>query len=174
MKLELVRDEVDLPWSATPEWEQRLVALVGQVSAGAVTLQVVLTDDSTLQEHNREYRGLDRPTDVLSFSYLEGHEEHAAALLPEGADLHDYLDPPAFEGEEVIAGQILVSVETVCRRGAVHTEDLDQEMAFMVIHGLLHVLGFDHADEPDLESMRAEEARLMTRIGYPAPGGVPE
>ena len=166
MKLELVVDEVARPWLVAPEWEVALATVLATVSSFEAVLQVVLTDDETLREHNREYRGVDRPTDVLSFSYLEGHETHSEALLPEGADLREYLDPPAFEGEPALAGQVLVSTETVCKRGAVHTESLEQEMAFMVVHGLLHVLGFDHADEQQLARMGAEEDRLMAAMGY--------
>lgn len=169
MKLELVLDEVDLPWSADPEWERRLARVLAQVSSESAILQVVLTDDSTLREHNREYRGEDRPTDVLSFSYLEGHQNRPEVLLPAGTDLTEYLDPPAFEGEEPLAGQVLISVETVVARGPVHTPDLQQEMAFMVVHGLLHVLGFDHYDEAEARDMRAEEVRLMAELGYGAP-----
>jgi probable rRNA maturation factor len=166
VKLELVVDEVAQPWSPAPEWEAALAAVLATVSSTEPVLQVVLTNDETLREHNREYRGLDRPTDVLSFSYLEGHESQAEALLPAGADLREYLDLPAFEGEAVLAGQVLISTETVCTRGAVHTVSLEQEMAFMVVHGLLHVLGFDHADEHQLTRMGVEEDRLMTALGY--------
>lgn len=169
MKLELVLDEVDLPWSADPEWEPRLARMLGTVGDEAAVLQVVLTDDATLREHNREYRGEDRPTDVLSFSYLEGAVADPEALLPAGADLAEYLGPPAFDGDLPLAGQVLISVETVFSRGAVHTLDLDQEMTFMVIHGLLHVLGFDHQGPDETGRMQAQEARLMGLLGYPAP-----
>lgn len=169
MKLELVLDEVDLPWSAGPEWERRVAGMLAGVSDPAAVLQVVLTDDETLRDHNREYRGEDRPTDVLSFSYLEGHEADPDALLPAGVDLTQYLDPPAFEGEERLAGQVLVSLETVCARGPVHTGDLDQEIGFMVVHGLLHVLGFDHFDADEAARMREREVRLMAELGWPAP-----
>jgi probable rRNA maturation factor len=167
VKLELVLDEVDLPWSPDPEWTKRLEDLVGATSSSDVVLQVVLTDDQTLQEHNREYRGLDRPTDVLSFSYLEGHEGHGESLLPAGVDLHEYLDPPAFEGDVSLAGQILVSVETVAARGPLHTSSLEQEMGFMLVHGMLHVLGFDHGDDIEAASMRREEERLMAELSWP-------
>ena len=169
MKLELVLDEVELPWSPAPEWSSGLEALLAATSAADCALQVVITDDDTLRDHNREYRGLDRSTDVLSFSYLENHEGHEESLLPAGVDLHDYLDPPGPEGGPALAGQILVSAETVCRRGPVHTGVLDQEMAFMVLHGLLHVLGFDHADDASAARMREHEVRLMNALGYPAP-----
>jgi probable rRNA maturation factor len=167
VKLELVLDEVDLPWSPDPEWRRRLTGLVAATSAEDAVLQLVLTDDETLREHNREYRGVDRPTDVLSFSYLEGHEGRGESLLPAGVDLHEYLDPPAFEDDVLLAGQILVSVETVAARGAVHTASLEQEMAFMLVHGMLHVLGFDHADDEEAASMRIQEERLMAGLSWP-------
>ena len=167
MKLELVLDEVDLPWSPDPEWQSRLSELIASTSSSDVVLQVVLTDDETLHEHNREYRGIDRPTDVLSFSYLEGHEGRGESLLPAGADLNDYLDPPAFEEDVPLAGQILVSVETVVARGAVHTSSIDHEMGFMLVHGMLHVLGFDHADDEEAASMRAQEEQMMAALSWP-------
>ena len=167
MKLELVRDEVDLPWSPDPEWEARVARVVEATSATEAVLQCVITDDATLREHNREYRGIDRPTDVLSFSYLEGHEGRGESLLPVGADLRDYLDAPAFEGETPLVGQILISAETVAERGPVHTSSMDQEMAFMLVHGMLHVLGFDHADDAEAAQMRGHELRLMAELEWP-------
>jgi probable rRNA maturation factor len=141
--------------------------VVETTSATDAVLQCVITDDATLREHNREYRGIDRPTDVLSFSYLEGHEGRGESLLPQGADLRDYLDGPAFEGETPLVGQILISAETVVGRGPVHASSLDQEMAFMLVHGMLHVLGFDHADEAEAEQMRGHELRLMAELQWP-------
>ena len=60
-----------------------------------------------------------------------------------------------------------MSVETVVARGAVHTAGLEQEMAFMLVHGMLHVLGFDHADDEEAAAMRAQEARLMAELSWP-------
>jgi len=167
VKLELVLDEVDLPWSPDPEWQRRVTELVASTSAVDAVVQFVITDDETLREHNREYRGIDQPTDVLSFSYLEGHEGLGESLLPAGTDLDDYLDAPAFEEEAPMAGQILVSAETVVRRGAMHTTCIGHEMGFMLVHGLLHVLGFDHADEEEAAAMEAQERRLMEALSWP-------
>ena len=145
-----------------------LVAGVGVSSAAhPPVLQVVLTDDATLQEHNREYRDEDQPTDVLSFSYLEGHEAHRDALVHGALAVEEFLDGPWPDDEEPLAGQLLVSLQTLQRRGPVHTGERDAELAFMVIHGLLHVLGHDHAEADDARSMREHERNLMARIGYP-------
>lgn|GEM_PF-1625425 len=174
MKLDLVLDEVQLPWRPTPEWVARVESLLSSVASSAVVLQVVLTDDDTLREHNREYRGLDRATDVLSFSYLdEGHEERAEELRRGEIPIEDYLEEPVPDGEPPLAGQVLVSVETVVGRGARHTGDLDAEIAFMLAHGVLHVLGHDHHDEAGGASMRAAERELMETAGFALAGNRP-
>ena len=168
MKLELVVDEVDLPWVPPAEWTTRVEGLLGRVAAGAgrpAVLQVVLTDDATLREHNREYRGVDAPTDVLSFSYLEGHEERADALVDGSVPIEEFLDGPWPEDEDPVVGQVLVSLETLERTGPVHTGDREAELAFMVVHGMLHVLGHDHAEREQTERMRRHERALMDGIG---------
>lgn len=162
MKLELVLDEGELAFGPAPEVLERIRSLVADCGPADFTLQVVLTTDATLHEHNREFRGVDRPTDVLSFSYLQGHEGHRAALLRGEVDGRRFLD---FEHpqDEPLAGQILVSLETLAARGPVHAQSLDDELAFMAVHGLLHVLGFDHTSDADAAEMEAEERQLMSR-----------
>lgn len=166
MKLDLVLDEGPLPWHPTDDWTKRAREMLAGAAPGESAVQFVLTDDATLQEHNREYRDLDRPTDVLSFSYLGTHEAHAAELLSGSRDVFDFLDDPVTEDEDPLVGQILVSLETLQRRGTVHAADLDGEVAFMLAHGCLHVLGFDHHDEASARAMQAAEVELMRRGGF--------
>lgn len=161
MKLELVLDEADLPWSPAADWERDLAELIGRWGPAEALLEVVLTDDATLEEHNREYRGVDGPTDVLSFSYLEGHEADREELLAGRADPLDYSGGPHPEDEPLLAGQVLVSVPYVRRRGCENAPDLEGEFAFLAVHGLLHVLGFDHAEEDEAEEMRRHEREIM-------------
>ena len=181
MKFELVLDEVDLPWEPPPAWTERMVdflAMLGRSRGTLVpVLQVVLTDDATLREHNRQYRGEDDATDVLSFSYLEGHEDHRDALVRGEVELEDFLDDRSPAEEEPLAGQVLVSLQTLERRGPVHTGDRVAELAFMVVHGALHVLGHDHADAAEAKAMRGFERQFMEQLGYAlvdASGGYPE
>ncbi len=163
MKLELVVDEVAVPWSPESDWIAAVRALVGESGPADGALEVVLTDDAALSEQNQRYRDVDGPTDVLSFSYLEGHEDARERLLRGEVPVATFLDDPV-QGEEVpLAGSILVSVPYVVRRGPVHQPDLESEMVFMVVHGLLHVLGYDHADDEQRAQMQAEEERSMQR-----------
>jgi probable rRNA maturation factor len=117
---------------------------------------VYVTDDAEVRALNHKYRDCDKPTDVLSFSMAEG----------EGAQ---------FAGHEL--GDIFISLETAQRQAerAEHRDrvagdepahwTLDDEVTFLAIHGMLHLLGFDHA-EPDQErQMRDEERRIWLAIG---------
>jgi len=109
-------------------------------SLGNRDLELLLCDDETIRELNREYRKIDRSTDVLSFP-LEGD-------LP---------------GQPL--GSLVISVDRVRAKAAElgHTEQ--EELALLFIHGLLHLLGYDH--ETDRGEMRAKEAELIRELGLP-------
>lgn len=169
MKLELVSDEVELPWRPTPEWERRLQGMVAAFGPRDGLLQVVLTDDETLRQHNRDYRGKDSSTDVLSFSYLRGHEGQRRPLLAGEHGAAAFLDEPVPDGEEALVGQLLLSLPYLRERGPVHTGDEQEEALFFVAHGLLHVLGFDHEDEAGAAEM--EELEPVVLAASRAAGG---
>lgn len=163
MKLELVLDDRSLPWLPSDATRRGLERLLGELGPEAARLQVVCTDDETLREHNRHYRERDRSTDVLSFSYLDNPVPRRQALLEGRLGPDQLSSDPGFE-DDPLAGQLLISVETLRRRGAVHASDLEAEWVFMVVHGALHVLGYDHATEEDALEMEGHERRIMGRF----------
>lgn len=160
MKLELVIDTVVRPWRPEAEVLRIMEAHLEAIGPSDAGLLVIVSDDRTLQEHNREFRGKDRPTDVLSFSYLTNHESARHELL-RGGSAGEYCDGGFDDESAPLAGQILISIDTVRARGAQHAEDVDGEIIFLATHGLLHVLGFDHESEVDAREMEAVEAELF-------------
>ena len=124
---------------------QRLRSLADRVALvhAVGTAQLVLTDDEHLADLNQSYRGVDGPTDVLSFSYEAG-----AGDAPVGAD-------------ERISGEIYVSVDRArqqaCDRGAQYFD----ELARLVVHGLLHLAGYDHGTPEELHWMESETDRML-------------
>ncbi|WP_456452221.1 rRNA maturation RNase YbeY [Hydrogenimonas sp.] len=102
-------------------------------------IELLFTDDTTIRAMNREHRGIDKPTDVLSFPL----EEVPFAPL----------------------GEIVISVDTAARYAAAYGNALDDEVALLFIHGLLHLLGYDH--ETDRGEMRRKEEALIRRYGLP-------
>lgn len=106
-------------------------------------LAVEIADDALLHELNRAHRDVDAPTDVLSFAAEEGEAF------------------PAAPGEPRYLGDIAVSVETVRRNAADAGLTTAQEVDHVLVHGLLHLLGYDHETDEDEAAMRAREERTL-------------
>ncbi|HTV93770.1 MAG TPA: rRNA maturation RNase YbeY [Verrucomicrobiae bacterium] len=122
---------------------RKLLAAVDHADAA---ISLTLVDDAAIREINREHRGMDQPTDVLSFS----------------------LEPEPFV-PEVLLGDIVISLETAQRQAAEYDAPLQREVERLMIHGLLHVLGHDHMEPQERHAMEAEERRLAAVIGMPWP-----
>ncbi len=110
-----------------------------------IEVSIVLTDDENISKLNKEYRNIDGPTDVLSFSQIEGEEF--------GEDEC-----------EVPLGDVVISVETAKRQAEAQGHTLEEEIDLLLVHGLLHLLGYDHADSEDEEKMFARQAELLKAI----------
>ena len=113
-------------------------------------LSVVFCDDTHIRVLNRDHRGIDRPTDVLSFAMQEG--EHTLE-------------------EDPVLGDLVVSMDTARRQARELGHELSHELRVLLVHGLLHLLGYDHeTGEEDAAEMRAAEQKLLLRLGDAAPG----
>jgi probable rRNA maturation factor len=133
---------------------ERAVAatLAGEGIAGPVEVSVLVTDDAALHELNRDYRGVDAPTDVLSFAAEEGGPDAPAFVLPP--------DAPRYLGD------IAISYERVSAQAAEYGHSRERELAYLTAHGVLHLLGYDHErGADDAATMRAREEATMERLG---------
>ncbi|BEU88013.1 rRNA maturation RNase YbeY [Selenomonas sp. TAMA-11512] len=113
----------------------------------ATEVSITLTNDAYIHTVNREYRGIDRPTDVISFALQESEE-------PEITD----------EGY-VTLGDILISVERAEAQASEYGHSLRRELAFLTVHGMLHLLGFDHIEEEDRREMEAAQTEIIEKLG---------
>ncbi len=121
-------------------------------------VSILLADDECISILNGQYRGVDAPTDVLAFSQHEESEEGFRDLRVETP-----------EGN--LLGDVVISVETALRQAAEREADLDSEIDVLLAHGLLHLLGYDHAEPEEAERMFARQAEL---VGSEGPGGAVE
>jgi len=111
-------------------------------------VSLVLVNDEYIHGLNREYRNKDCPTDVLSFALNEGEE------------------PVVIDGpEEVLLGDIIISVETAMRQAMEYGHSLERELAYLTVHGILHLLGYDHMIEEEKQEMRREEEHVLSLLG---------
>lgn len=111
-------------------------------------VDITLVDDAAIHEFNRTYRGIDRPTDVLSFALDEGEEE------------------PEVDDDEIehLLGDVIISAPTAVRQGEEYGHGLEREMTYLAVHGMLHLLGYDHMEEKDKLIMRKREEEVLRRL----------
>ena len=111
-------------------------------------VDITIVDDAAIHELNRTYRGIDRPTDVLSFALDEGEEE------------------PEVDDDEIehLLGDVIISAPTAVRQGEEYGHGLEREMTYLAVHGMLHLLGYDHMEEKDQRIMRKREEEVLRRL----------
>ena len=118
--------------------------------ANAAEVSVTLTDNEGIRALNREFRGLDKPTDVLSFPLVE-YEENAA---------------PAYDEEAMMLGDIVISLERAEEQAEEFGHSFEREVAFLTAHSMLHLLGYDHERSEDEDTdMRARQREIMKILG---------
>ena len=132
---------------------------IGQVS-------LLLTDDATVRELNRQYRGLDETTDVLSFSAQhagewQGEDTAPSPLTGEGETLEDFPLPPH---EPPPLGDIVISIPQAARQAGEQGVPLHREVALLLVHGALHLLGHDHLNDTPRTEMQALERAALAAL----------
>jgi probable rRNA maturation factor len=130
-------------------------------------VSLVVSDDATLQRLNREFRGLNEVTDVLSFSgsvpgHLEGDGEAPGDryLKPGGEDLA-FVIPP---GEAPPLGEVIISYPQARRQALERGEPMGRELALLIVHGVLHLVGHDHQAPEEEARMKAREAAALQAV----------
>lgn len=116
---------------------------------------VTLTDNDTIQGINKEHRGIDKVTDVLSFPMIE-YVDGEPIILPGD------IDP---ETNRVSLGDIIISVERASEQAESYGHSIEREFAFLAVHGMLHLLGYDHESEPEEKIMFGKQEEILDEIG---------
>lgn len=114
-------------------------------------LSILLCDNARIHKLNKEYRGIDRPTDVLSFA------------------LNDESEDGAFEDSEVesnLIGDMVMSLERMEEQAKEYGHGTERELAYLTVHSCLHILGYDHMTDEDKAEMRTEEEFVLSNLGY--------
>ncbi|MEF2964719.1 rRNA maturation RNase YbeY [Paenibacillus sp. M1] len=126
------------------------------IEEGEVALTFVT--DEAIHELNRDYRGIDRPTDVLSFAMNESLDEEMDIVyeLEEGEELDDLTD---------VLGDIIISVERAKVQSEEYGHSLNREIGFLFVHGFLHLLGYDHQDVASEKVMMGKQEAVLAQVG---------
>lgn len=140
-------------------WLQSVVerALIAQGVSSNVELGLVIASEERVQQLNQSYIGKDEPTDVLAFSMLP---EQSAQGVP-GTDFPSFVVPP--DGVRHL-GEVIISYPQAAAQAEEHQHSVKREIAILIIHGVLHLLGYDH-DKPALKhEMTARETEILSYV----------
>ena len=148
-----IAEESDL-WHRLDGIEERVrravaasVAVANLKHAPGAELSVVLTDDAGIRTINAQWRGMDKPTNVLSFPQAEGKAIARAPML----------------------GDIILACETIEREAAEAEKPFADHVTHLIVHGLLHLFGYDHMNDADAEAMEAMEIRILATLDIENP-----
>ena len=113
-----------------------------------VEVSIVLADDKTVHALNKQYRGIDKPTNVLSFPIEDTREEG---------------------GQPLLLGDVVLGFETVKREAELADKPLGHHVSHLIVHGVLHLLGYDHETDSDAAEMEPLETAILARLNIPDP-----
>ena len=144
-------------WQSEPDAEaviHRAIAAAAEIAradVGDAELAIMLTDDAGIRTLNQNWRGIDKPTNVLSFP----------ALQPSGP--HGPDDAPR------MLGDIAIAFETTRREADEEQKPFDHHLSHLAVHGFLHLIGYDHENDSDAEAMESLETEILAQLGIPDP-----
>lgn len=132
-----------------------MAALASTTETDATELAVVLADDVLLRSLNSAYRGVDKATNVLAFAYADSNPS-----------------PVPFESD--VLGDVVISLERAAQEAKASDLSLSEHLSHLVIHGVLHLLGYDHITDSDAKTMEELEIRTLAGIGIANPYAPPD
>lgn len=154
-------DEVDF------DYEELLTkvieaAIVSEKCPYGCEVNLTLTDDQGIRSLNQEFRGLDIPTDVLSFPAVDfdvpGDFSHLDT--PEAKTMYFNL-----ESGELLLGDIVISIERAKEQAEEYNHSLEREVAFLAAHSMLHLMGYDHVEDEEREIMEQKQEQILQDLG---------
>ena len=151
---------IDAEVESSPQMEERLKeAILAALEEEGVEvpciIEVCLTDDEGIHQTNLDMRGVDAPTDVLSFPMFE--------LKPGEKPQADWADP---DTDKVLLGDMMISLERAKAQAEEYGHSVEREICYLAVHSVLHLLGYDHLDEgPQKRQMRQREEAILGKLG---------
>lgn len=155
MKISIVNQQTDHKWDKS--WEaliRKALSHIGKLRKmpAQTEVNIVVVDKHYIRELNYVYRGMDKPTDVLSFAITETRD-----------------DEPFYEspGDDYMLGDILICLDVAVNQATDLGHSVERELVFLTVHGMLHLLGYDHEEEGERQLMRSLEDKIMEDLGLP-------
>ncbi len=145
-----VRVDVSQYPSINESFVHKVLQAAGEHVSTSGEVSVSFVSDEEIHMLNREYRGVDRPTDVLSFALREGDDDVSSLTETDGLEL---------------LGDIVISVPRAVAQAAEYHHSVEREVGFLLVHGFLHLIGYDHQDEASEREMFQLQEDVLQKLG---------
>ena len=123
-------------------------------------ISLLFVDNEEIREINKENRNIDKVTDVLSFPMLDYEEEKVFKDMY----LNYEFDETFKEADELVLGDIVLSLERALEQSIEYNHSFEREASYLVVHSVLHLLGYDHMEEDEKKIMRSEEEKILSKM----------
>lgn len=164
-----VSDEQDAVSIAIDRWQTLALAVLGAEGVqGEAELSLMFVDEATIADLNRRFMDADGPTDVLSFP-IDGDPNEPGRWPDAGGPGPDRIEHDP-EDLPLLLGDVVICPLVAQRNAPTHAGSFDDEVALLVVHGILHLLGMDHAEEGERLEMQARERELLAAYHGPLAG----
>lgn len=152
------QEEMDIPESLVEQLNTllQLAAEAEGITEGEVELTFV--DDNQIHQLNRDYRGIDRPTDVLSFAMHESLDEELNIV-------YEVEDEDEINSISDVLGDVIISITRAKAQSEDYGHSIEREIGFLFVHGFLHLLGYDHQDEASEKEMMSKQEAVLQKAG---------
>lgn len=123
-------------------------------------ISLIFVDNDEIKDINRETRSIDKETDVLSFPMIDYEKRK---VFKEQYSNYEF-DETYFDGEELVLGDIVISLEKAVEQSEEYNHSYDREAAYLAVHSVLHLLGYDHMEEDEKQVMRDREEAILNKL----------
>lgn len=123
-------------------------------------VSLVFVDNEEIREINNDNRGIDRATDVLSFPILEYPKDKVYKEVYQD----EKFDETFLDGEELVIGDIVLSLEKALEQSKEYNHSFEREASYLVVHSVLHLLGYDHMEDEEKKRMRTREEEILNKL----------
>ncbi len=159
---------IDIAYETKEQLDIKYEPIINKVISEAIDYEecpyecevnVVLTDNEGIHQVNKEFRNIDRPTDVLSFPMVQYEEPSDFSQVEE---MEDCFHP---ETGELLLGDIMISVEKIKEQAKAYGHSIERELGFLIAHSMLHLFGYDHLEDVERDVMELRQSEILNNIG---------
>lgn len=155
LDIEIINEQTEIITTQQLELIERALQAAAQLEEVSGEVVITLVNDARIHEINREYRGVDRPTDVISFAMNESGDDEPEI----------YVDEEALDEFPNALGDIIISIPRTKEQAEEYGHSFERELGFLTVHGFLHLVGYDHGSPEEEKEMFGRQEEILAKIG---------